>query len=46
MFPVPKVQDAFDENSGPTDPTSTDKRAKAFNSELLWCVEASKRMLV
>ena len=46
MFPVPKVQDAFDENGVPTDPVSMDKRAKAFMGELLWCVEASKRMLV
>ena len=46
MFPVPKVQDAFDENGVPTDLPSTDKRAKTFIDELLWCVEASKRMLI
>lgn len=44
MFPVPKVQDAFDENGVPSDPSGTDKRAKVFLNELLWCIEAKKRM--
>lgn len=46
QFPVPKVQEAFDENGVPTDPASMDKRASAFIGELLWCVEAKKRMSV
>lgn len=46
MFPVPKVLEAFDENGIPNDPTSTDKRAKAFIDELLWCIEANKKMMV
>lgn len=46
MFPVPKVQEAFDENGVPADPASTDKRAAAFVGELLWCAEANKRMSV
>lgn len=44
MFPVPKVQDAFDENGLPSDQEGTDKRAKIFLNELLWCIEAKKRM--
>lgn len=43
MFPVPKVQDAFDENGVPTD-ERINKRAKLFINELMWCVEARKRM--
>ncbi len=45
MFPVPKVQEMFDENGVASDPAATDKRARAFLNELLWCVEANKRML-
>jgi len=45
MFPVPKVGDNFDENGNATDKAGTDKRAKGFISELLWCMEASRRML-
>jgi NAD(P)H-dependent FMN reductase len=44
MFPVPKVRDTFDENGNPTDKTSTDNRAANFINELLWCMEAKKRM--
>ena len=44
MFPVPKVQEAFDKNGIPSDPAATDKRAANFAKELLWCVEANKRM--
>jgi len=44
MFPVPKVQEAFDMAGNPTDQTATDKRAARFIGELLWCVEAKKRM--
>lgn len=46
MFPVPKVQEAFDENGMPADPAATGKRAAAFIDELLWCVEAARRMSV
>ena len=45
MFPVAKVQETFDENGTPSDQAATDKRASAFVKELLWCVEAKKRML-
>ena len=44
MFPVPKVQDSFDETGVPTDKSATDKRAKNFTGELLWCIEAKSRM--
>lgn len=44
MFPVPKVQDSFDENGVPKDKLATDKRAKNFTGELLWCIEAKSRM--
>jgi NAD(P)H-dependent FMN reductase len=44
MFPVPKVQEAFDEEGNPTDKPGTDKRASRFIKELLWCIEAKKRM--
>jgi NAD(P)H-dependent FMN reductase len=44
MFPVPKVHDTFDENGNPADKPATDKRASTFINELLWCIEAKKRM--
>lgn len=44
MFPVPKVGDSFDENGNAADKTGTDKRAKGFINELLWCMEANRRM--
>jgi hypothetical protein len=44
MFPVPKVQDAFDENGIPADQAATDKRAAGFINELIWCVEAKGKM--
>jgi NAD(P)H-dependent FMN reductase len=46
MFPVPKVQEAFDENGVPSDKAGTDKRATTFINELLWCMEAKNRMSV
>lgn len=44
MFPVPKAPEAFDEAGNPADKAGTDKRASRFISELLWCMEAKKRM--
>jgi len=44
MFPVPKAPDNFDENGNATDKVGTDKRAHVFVSELLWCIEANRRM--
>lgn len=44
MFPNPKVQEAYDENGVPKDKEAVEKRATAFIDELLWCIEAGKRM--
>ncbi|GBL36122.1 NAD(P)H-dependent FMN reductase LOT6 [Filimonas sp.] len=44
MFPVPKVRELFDENGQATGAASIDKRATAFVSELLWCMQASEAM--
>lgn len=44
MFPVPKVEEMFDPNGNATDKVRTDKRATIFVNELLWCIEAKKRM--
>jgi NAD(P)H-dependent FMN reductase len=44
MFPVPNIQDAFDENGSPTDKVATDKRAESFIKELMWCIEANEKM--
>lgn len=44
MFPVPQVQNAFDENGIPSDLEGTKKRSDAFLKELFWCVEACKKM--
>jgi NAD(P)H-dependent FMN reductase len=44
MFPVPRVDQLFEDNGLPTDKEKTDKRASGFLSELLWCIEAKKRM--
>ena len=44
MFPVPSVDKSFDENGIAADPEKTDKRASHFVNELLWCMEAKRRM--
>ncbi len=44
MFPVPTIAQSFDEKGSPTDKENTDKRAKTFVNEILWCVEASQKM--
>lgn len=44
MFPVSQVQDHYDEHGVPKDKEATDKRAKRFVGELLWCMEAGARM--
>ena len=44
MYQVPKVQEAYDEQGNATDKTATDKRAKVFLDELLWCMEAKGKM--
>jgi len=44
MFPVPKVEESFDESGNPSDKTGTDKRAAGFIDELLWCINAKSKM--
>jgi NAD(P)H-dependent FMN reductase len=44
MFPVPKVQEAFDEAGTPLDIAATEKRAKGFMDEMLWCITAKAGM--
>lgn len=44
MYPGPKVQEVYDEQGVPVDKEATEKRAKPFIDELLWCIEANKRM--
>jgi NAD(P)H-dependent FMN reductase len=46
MFPVPKVQEMFDEMGNPTDKITMDKKAEAFIKELLWCMEAKEKMSI
>jgi len=40
MFSVPKVDESYDEKGVPKDKEATDKLAKIFINELLWCVKA------
>lgn len=44
MFPVPQVQNNYDENGVPRDKEATDKRAQKFISELIWCITAKRSM--
>lgn len=44
MFPVPKVTSTFNELGVPADKEATDKRALSFLNEMLWCIEAKRRM--
>jgi hypothetical protein len=41
---VAKVQATFDEDGVPTDLTSSERRANKFLNELVWYVEANRRM--
>ena len=44
MFPVSKVLESFAEDGTPIEKIEVDKRASRFINELLWCIEAKKRM--
>ncbi len=44
MFPVPNVNESYDENGKPHDEEATHKRAKHFIDELLWCIDAKTKM--
>ncbi len=43
-FPVPKVNDNFNEKGEAIDKEGTDKRAKIFLEELIWCANAGLKM--
>ncbi|MES2837588.1 MAG: NAD(P)H-dependent oxidoreductase [Bacteroidota bacterium] len=45
MFPVPKVQDSFDEQGKAIDKEATDKRAAIFLKELNWFITAKSKMV-
>ena len=40
IFSVPNVQDTYDEKGVPKDKKATEKLAKIFIKELMWCVKA------
>lgn len=44
LFPVPNVNDTFTEDGVPVNRETMEKRATTFLNELLWCMEAKKRM--
>jgi NAD(P)H-dependent FMN reductase len=44
MFPVPDVEDNFDESGILTGKPAMVKRTENFVSELMWCIEAGKLM--
>lgn len=44
MFPVPVVQNNYDEQGNAADKEATDKKAKRFLGELLWCMTAKQKM--
>lgn len=44
MFPVPFVDTAFDEVGNAMKKVEVDKRADNFVKELLWCIEAKRKM--
>lgn len=44
LFPVPKVEEAFDENGNALNKEATDKRADVFLKELLWMMSAVEKM--
>jgi NAD(P)H-dependent FMN reductase len=42
MFPVPSVEQSFNEKGVPFNITETDNRAKAFLKDLFWCIEVNQ----
>jgi NAD(P)H-dependent FMN reductase len=44
MYLGPKVHEIYGEDGTPVDKALTEKRVKPFINELLWCMEARKRM--
>jgi NAD(P)H-dependent FMN reductase len=46
MFPVPNINDTFDELGNAIDKAATEKRATIFLDEFFWWIEANRRMAV
>jgi len=44
MFPVANVDKSFDEKGAPTEKEATEKKAANFIKEILWCIDAKKKM--
>ena len=44
MFRVAKVSESYDEHGNATDKAASEKSAKGFLDELLWCMEAKRKM--
>jgi len=44
QFPIANVDKSFDELGNATDAQATNKRASIFVHDILWCIEAKKRM--
>lgn len=44
MCPMPKMQELLDEQGNPADKQTLEKRVAPFINELLWCVEAGRKM--
>jgi NAD(P)H-dependent FMN reductase len=44
MYVGPKIQEVYEENGTPKDKEATEKRARVFIDELLWLVEAKRKM--
>ncbi|MBN2812829.1 MAG: NAD(P)H-dependent oxidoreductase [Bacteroidales bacterium] len=44
LHPVAEVEEVYSEQGIPADPPKAEKRASRFIMELLWCIEAGKRM--
>ena len=44
MFPVPNIENTFDENGEPSDKEFTDNNANNFINELIWWIDAKKKM--
>jgi NAD(P)H-dependent FMN reductase len=44
VFPVPTVEKAYTETGEAIDKEATDKRAKKFLEELIWCAQAKQKM--
>jgi len=44
QFPCPEVEKNYDEDGNVTGPEAILKRAKLFVGEMLWCIEAKRKM--